>query len=190
MTEADPVATSLEQSIISWSENFKDLNDGGDIKRWQMLAANELAPVALFGQDLGEGVSMSGIFNLGEESRLSFPAFIDDDPVQSPEPTPEGVKVKFNGKKRQGMVVVTDASVKTVELNPRGIVPLDVPLDGVAHFQQVDMKFSTLSMTSAGGTYELLFTENGEPGRSLFRVALTPVDAGFSETLSNLIRAR
>lgn len=49
---------------------------------------------------------------------------------------------------------------------------------------EVDMKFSALSMTSAGGSYEGLSAKNGEPGRILFRAALTPVNAGFSETLS------
>lgn len=187
ITDADIAVTSLEESIKSWPGLFKDLNDGGDTRRWQKLTAKELAPAALQGQQLRSGVSLPGIFAPGEQTLFSFPAFFDGDPVQTAQPTPKGVKVKFNGKREQGIVVITDTSVKTIHLVSGGVVPLALPRSSVTYVDEVALKLSMLSMTSAGSGYEVLFDDRGEPGRLLFRVALEPRDQDFTRTLRSLV---
>ena len=178
---------SLEESINSWPKVFKDLNDGGDTRRWQTLTMKDLAPAALQGQELPNGVSLPGVFAPGEQTRFSFPAFFDDDPVQTPQPTPKGVKVRFNGKREQGVVVVTDMSIKTIHLASGHVMPLALPRSSVTHVNEVAFKLSMLSMTSSGAGYEVFFDDNGEPGRLLFRVALEPRGGDFTSTLRTLM---
>lgn len=187
MGDVDIAVSSLEETINEWPSLFEDLNEGGDTVRWQKLVVKELAPAALSGQDWGKGISVGGVFNSGERSLLSFPAFIDDDPEQSEQPTPPSVKIKFNGKKRQGLVVVTDASIKTAEYHGGRVIALSMVRSDVTHVGEVNIKFSTMSMTSAGPAYEILFDEGGTKGRVLFRVALDPRGDGFTDKLRNLI---
>lgn len=187
MTEnADLAVSSLENSVNSWSELFRDLNNGGDTRNWQNLAMKELAPAALFGQQV-RGVTVPGVFHPDERTQISFPAFFDTDPLQSDQPTPAGVKLKFAGKTEKGLLVVTDTSVKTAYLFGRGVVAGELPRVAATYVGEVATKFSMLSMTSAGATYEVLFLEEGEPVRIMFRVALEPRNQEFTELLRRAI---
>jgi hypothetical protein len=178
---ADVAVSSLEESINSWPALFKDLNNGGDTRNWHKLAMKELAPAAIFGQAIPGVALLPPVFRPDERTQISFPAFFDTDPAQSGQPTPAGVKLKFNGKTEKGLLVVTDTSIKTAYVYGRGVVAAELPRSVAIHVGAGATKFSMLSMTSAGSTYEVLFVEDGETVRIMFRVALEPRNRDFTD---------
>jgi hypothetical protein len=185
MSESKIEVSSIEDSVNRWPQMFKDLNEGGDTRRWQKLTISEYAPAALFGQDLRNGITIGASIEAGEQTLLSFPCWLDDDPVN--QPAGPGEKVKFNGKARQGVVLITEKSVILIEDHGRASMPIAVPRERVERATKLtSFKLSKLSMTSAGHGYEILFTDpkGGPAERALFRLALDTRNAdGFDAEL-------
>jgi len=182
--------TSLEDTIRAWPTWFRDLNQGGDTAHWQQRAIQDYGPALLFGQATGatvDGVAvrLAGVISPDERARLSFPVFVDDDPLPASQ---AGTKTKFHGKMRWGLAVVTDqAFVMAHDFKSIDAV-YRCPRSDVKALNELDFKFSFMSMTSAGPGFELLSVREGKPDRVVFRVALDPVNAvGFDAELHRLL---
>lgn len=177
----EPVSvSSFEESINGWPRLFEDLNDGGDTRKWQKWCVEDWAPAALFEPFVeGPGIVVRGIIRQNEVVRLSFPCFIDDDPVPTRQYQGPGSKVKFHGRARPGLILVTDETFGLVTDDGSVCIPWRVPLSMVYELNELKFKMSMLSMTSAGPGFEMLCRledeeEGVEEDRILFRVALTP----------------
>jgi len=170
MAEESTAVKTLEKSIQSWPQMFRDLNQGGDTARWQKEAIGQYAPSLLFGQS-HNGVTIGAVVAPESTVTLSFPAFFDEDPLPSSQ---AGQKIKFNGKTRQGIVVVTDQRFAIAhDLTALNLV-WACPLGDVHSLNPLQFKFSLLSMTSSGPGYELMTSNAENAERIVFRVALEP----------------
>lgn len=185
MSETTAEIRAVEESALTWATMFEDLADGKDIVRWHSRFVQEMAPAALFGQKLGNGIEVGSVIDEGELTRLSFPCFLDSDPLPARQYAGPGTKVKFNGKWTQGAILITDRGL--VEITDFGPMfgAVYVPLAHIREANELQFKFSMLSMTSAGPGYELIIEEeDGTKSRILFRVALTPSSKdGFDSAL-------
>ncbi len=191
MTAKSAEITSVEESALAWGTMFEDLSNGKDIVRWHSRFVQEMAPVALFGQNLGNGIEMGAVIDEGELTSLAFPCFLDSDPLPTKQYGDPGTKVKVNGKWSQGAMLITDRGLVVVEDYGPAFGPIYIPLAHIREANELQFKFSMLSMTSAGPGYELIIEEqDGSMDRILFRVALTPVSKdGFDSALRQALFA-
>ena len=185
LTENPAEVVAVEESAAAWPSVFKDVANGNDIVRWHAKFIQEMAPVALFGQDLGNGVVFVPVIDDGERTTLSFPCFLDSDPLPTKQYSGPGTKVKFNGKWSEGAILVTDRGLVVISDYGNIFGAVYVSRDRLRELNELQFKFSLLSMTSVGPGYELMLYEpDGSTDRILFRVALTPVSKdGFDSTL-------
>jgi hypothetical protein len=179
MTEAAVSVASMEESIQAWPQVFSDLADGDDIKTWAKATFKSYAPALVVGQE-ANSVRIGAPLKPDEQVTFSFPAYFDDNPASGSQ---AGEKVKFAGKRRDGVVALTEAKVVFAhESSGRLCVVCAIPLERVKAFNLLTFKFSLISMTSAGPGFELIYTEpDGSVERAVFRIALTPKRADAFE---------
>jgi hypothetical protein len=158
------LVSSIEKSVNEWPEWFQDLVDGNDIRRWQTIAVDELAPVALQGFERN-GISVGGIFQEGDIVDLAVPAFFNKaDPGVAVGP---GGKAKLKGL-TQGLVFLMGDQLGFVhELGSVYMLYRTKPGEVRAAYE-VKFAFSLSSMTSAGPGYEVILDD----GPIVFRLAL------------------
>lgn len=168
-----PCITSFERSIQQWPLLYKDLNDGGDTSSWAKLGTRVFAPALLENM----------FFTPTEEITFSFPAFIDDNPVVTSQ---TGVKVKWHGKARQGMLAFTGNSMTYIHEDyfskDTNMQAGRIALSDVNELNPILFGFSLISMTSAGPGHEILLRGDDGPGRILFRLALSPREGDAAHT--------
>jgi len=172
---------TLQVEIDSWPDVFTDLVQGADTTRWREQAAHEFAPPLLFGQSVGS-LTQTCIIPEDANVLMAFPVFVDDNPAPNSQ---AGLKIKFGGTARAGIVAITDQqcylSHEMGGANPVKLV-WSCPLVDVKALNELQFAFSMLSMTSVGPGYEMLVTHEGKPDRIVFRVALQPVRNAAFET--------
>lgn len=185
MTDEQRLMASMEASIRAWPQEFRDLDDGNDVVRWANDALDSYAPALVVGQST-PAVNVGPMLDRAEDVQFSLPAFFDDDSTPQSQ---AGRKVKFAGKTRSGLLVVTSASVAfAYEMGGSLNMVYGVLLPQVRALNPLTFKFSLLSMTSAGPGYELLFSAaDGAMDRVVFRVAVTPRRPDFDHRLRALL---